>query len=197
MRTVKLVLPYLLIAAGAVLVYQGARVYLQSKLGQTEAQRQFVEHSSGEPAETESGVAAPPQDGEAIAKLTIPRLDTELYVVEGDDDKDLRLGPGHLPGTAMPGADGNCVIAGHRDTHFRVLKDLKKGDEIILETSHGDFRYRVEDTRVVPPTNTKPLLPTSDAELHLITCYPFYYIGSAPKRFVVQAELEGKAPGPS
>lgn len=195
MRTLKLVIPYLLLAAGAVLIYQGARVYLQSKLGQTEVQRHFQEHPGGESTVPE--VAAPPHDGEAIAKLTIPRLDTELYVVEGDDDHDLRLGPGHMPGTAMPGGAGNCVIAGHRDTHFRVLKDIRKGDEIILETSHGDFRYRVEGTRIVTPTNILPLAPTPDAELHLITCYPFYYIGSAPKRFVVQAELEGKDPGPS
>ena len=78
--------------------------------------------------------AVRPQPGSAIAKLSIPRLDTQLFVVEGDDDAELRRGPGHLAGTAMPGTDGNCVIAGHRDTHFRVLKDIRKGDLIVLDT---------------------------------------------------------------
>jgi sortase A len=191
-------LSYLLMALGAVLLFQGARVYMESRMGQVQASRQFDEQVSLPVAQPQVP-AAPlrPQDGETFAKLTIPRLDTELYVVEGDGTADLRRGPGHLPGTAMPGDDGNCVIAGHRDTHFRVLKDLKKGDDIILQTSRGQFLYRVEHMRVVPPTYTAPLRPTTDAELHLITCYPFYYVGSAPKRFVVQAQLAGAVPGTS
>jgi len=193
------VLSLLLLAAGAVLLFQGARVYIESKLGQSEASRQFEEipaakAPSGQPARFHR---LRPHDGEAFAKLSIPRLDTELYVVEGDDSADLRRGPGHLPGTAMPGDDGNCVIAAHRDTHFRVLKDIRKGDDIIVQTSRGQFLYRVARTFIVPPTNTKPLQPTSDAELKLITCYPFYYVGSAPKRFVVQAHLAGSVAGPS
>ncbi len=92
----------------------------------------------------------------------------------------------------MPGEDGNCLIAGHRDTHFRVLKDIRKGDEILLQTRTGEYRYRVETTQIVSPKNTASLRPTSDAQLHLITCYPFYYVGSAPKRFIVEAQLEGE-----
>ena len=192
-------LSYILMAGGAVLLFQGARVYMDSRLGQTEASRQFEDQvAAPEPAPQPREVHfVRPHDGEAFAKLIIPRLDTELYVVEGDSARNLRLGPGHLHGTAMPGDGGNCVIAGHRDTHFRVLKDLKKGDDIILQTSRGQFLYRVENMRVVPPTNTEPLKPTADAELNLITCYPFYYVGSAPKRFVVQAELAGSVAGPS
>jgi sortase A len=121
--------------------------------------------------------------------LVIPRLHTELYVVEGDGASQLRRGPGHVAGTVMPGQDGNCIIAGHRDTHFRVLKDIRKGDEIVLQTRAGRYTYLVKATQVVSPSNTASLKPTHDAELHLITCYPFYYLGSAPKRFVVQAEL--------
>ena len=187
----------LLMAAGAVLLFQGARVYLESRLGQSEASREFGEKPTPPPVALPHARRDRPRDGEAIAKLTIPRLDTELYVVEGDDTADLRRGPGHLPGTAMPGDDGNCVIAAHRDTHFRVLKDIRKGDDIILQTDHGQFLYRVLGMRVVPPTNTSSLQPTPDAELHLITCYPFYYVGSAPKRFVVHAELTGEVAGTS
>jgi sortase A len=198
MRRLLQVISLLLMAAGAVLLFQGARVYMESRLGQSEASREFDERSSAPPpAPDRPAPRVRPRDGEAIAKLTIPRLDTELYVVEGDDSADLRRGPGHLPGTAMPGDDGNCVIAAHRDTHFRVLKDIRKGDDIILQTDRGQFLYRVEGTRIVVPTNTASLQPTGDAELHLITCYPFYYVGSAPKRFVVRAQLAGAVAGSS
>ena len=91
----------------------------------------------------------------------------------------------------MPGAQGNCVIAGHRDTHFRVLKDLRSGDDLILRTPTGQYLYRVKSLKVVSPQDTDSLKPTNDAELNLITCYPFYYAGSAPKRFVVEARLAG------
>ena len=97
----------------------------------------------------------------------------------------------------MPGENGNCVIAGHRDTHFRVLKDIREGDDIILQTSAGQFLYRVKRTRIVSPENTSALAPTKTAELNLITCYPFYYLGSAPKRFIVEAQLAGSVQRPS
>ena len=133
------------------------------------------------------------QLGDTIARLTIPRLETDLYVMEGDGSRELRLGPGHLQGTAMPGGNGNCIIAGHRDTHFRALKDIRKGDEIVLTTHEGAYTYRVETIVVVSPGDTRTLRPTQDAELHLVTCYPFHYLGSAPKRFIVEAHLEKSA----
>jgi sortase A len=197
MRRALQVLSLLLVAGGGVLLFQGARIYLESRLGQTEASEQFEENAPPPPNPQHETALVRPHAGESFAKLTIPRLDAELYVVEGDDSADLRRGPGHLPGTAMPGDDGNCVIAGHRDTHFRVLKDIRKGDDIIIQTARGQFLYRVERTRVVPPTNLGPLQPTAGAELNLITCYPFYYVGSAPKRFVVEAQLAGSVAGPS
>ena len=94
----------------------------------------------------------------------------------------------------MPGQPGNCIIAAHRDTHFRVLKDILPGDRIVLETREGQYTYRVKSTRIVLPTDTESLQPTRDAELHLITCYPFYYVGNAPKRFIVQAGLDDSVP---
>ncbi len=191
-----------LLAAGLVLLFMGAREFLGARIGQTEAQRAFEKIEKVKPSPFIPGKSSSnklPSEvplGDAVAKLIIPRLNTELYVVEGDDSGELRRGPGHVVGTAMPGQAGNCIIAGHRDTHFRVLKDIRKGDEIILQTAAGKYTYRVKGTRVVLPSNTGPLRPTQDAELHLITCYPFYYLGSAPKRFVVQAELQepGAAP---
>src|SRR5580658_3071269 len=189
---------FALIAAGLALLFLGARDLLESRAGQAEAQREFDNIESAKPspfpARPRAGAgqtprAAPPLGG-AVARLIIPRLDTELYVVEGDGARELRRGPGHMAGTPMPGQDGNCIIAGHRDTHFRVLKDIRKGDAIVLETGAGQYTYRVSGTQVVSPSNTASLKPTRDAELHLITCYPFYYLGSAPERFVVQANLQ-------
>ncbi|GAC1510340.1 MAG: hypothetical protein NVS1B6_17210 [Steroidobacteraceae bacterium] len=111
-------------------------------------------------------------------------------MVEGAEKEDLENGPGHVVGTALPGTTGNCVIAGHRDTVFRGLKDIRKGDEILVETHEATYHYRVNDMSIILPTNTKCLMPTPKPELHLITCYPFYYVGNAPKRFVVSASLE-------
>jgi sortase A len=129
--------------------------------------------------------------GDTVARLTIPRLKGEWYVVEGTEDSTLRLGPGHLTGTAFPGEKGNCVIAGHRDTQFRRLKDIQKGDEIVLSTSIGESRYKVTGWQIVKPTDTRSLNDTPDAVLNLITCYPFYYVGNAPNRFIVHAEMTG------
>ena len=197
------ILSYALIAGGSFLLFLGSRDFFESRLGQTSAAREFEnareENARPWPAATVGANVAPkpPGRGDTIARLIIPRLDTELYVMEGDGPKELRRGPGHLSGTAMPGAHGNCVIAGHRDTHFRVLKDIRQGDDIVLETRTGQYLYRVKSTRIVLPRNTQPLQPTSAAELNLITCYPFYYIGSAPKRFVVEAQLAGAVAPPT
>jgi sortase A len=182
---------YLLIGAGMVLLFLGGRDVFEARMGQREAQRVFDQADVDRPSPFKENrqIETRVPLGEAFAKLIIPRLHTQLYVVEGDGASQLRRGPGHVAGTVMPGHDGNCVIAGHRDTHFRVLKDIRKGDEIVLQTRAGEYTYLVKGTQVVSPTNTASLKPTHDAELHLITCYPFYYLGSAPKRFVVQAQL--------
>lgn len=185
------ILSYLLIASGALLLIRGVRDVWESRAGQSDAAREFQEENARQAPPPAAPAVVPPQRGEPLAELVIPRLATELYVVEGDGAKELRRGPGHLQGTAMPGAKGNCVIAGHRDTHFRVLKDLKTGDDLILRTRMGQYLYRVQKLTVVSPSNTEPLRPTHDAQLNLITCYPFYYVGSAPKRFVVEARLAG------
>jgi len=198
--TGKNLLSGVLLAGGAYLLFLGGRDLFDSRLGQAEAARAFEQPVPDTPetrAATQPAGLHSVNRGDTLAKMKIPRLDTELYVVEGDGRKELRRGPGHLAGTAMPGENGNCVIAGHRDTHFRVLKDIKEGDDIILQTSTGQYLYRVKRTRIVSPENTSALAPTSDAELNLITCYPFYYVGSAPKRFVVEAQLAGIVERPS
>ncbi len=174
-----------LIAVGAVLLFLGARDFIESIVGQREASRHVEKSRQKEGGE---GVTAPDL-GSAVAVLSIPRLQASWFVFPGAGKKVLRRGPGLLPGTAMPGTRGNAVIAAHRDTHFRVLKDIQKGDDLLVETRQGRFRYEVSDISIVKPTNTKALQPTTEPVMNLITCYPFYYIGSAPKRFIVEARL--------
>jgi sortase A len=99
----------------------------------------------------------------------------------------LRRAVGHFPGTALPGQQGNVAIAGHRDTFFRALRNICKENEITLTTLNGSYRYRVDSTKVVEPENTEVLDDSDDAILTLATCYPFDFMGSAPKRFVVRA----------
>jgi sortase A len=190
MFRIRSIVAYLLVAAGAILLFLGARDFLESRFGQSEVARDFEETPAPPPVSPSTPIPAP-QLGDAVAKLMIPRLSAELYVVEGDGPAELRRGPGHIRQTVMPGVRGNCVIAGHRDTHFRILKDIRKGDDIVIQTRTGEYLYRVKNMRVISPKNLGPLKPTSDAELNLITCYPFYYVGSAPRRFVVEAQLAG------
>ena len=107
--------------------------------------------------------------------------------MEGDDDATLRRAVGHLPGSALPWDAGNTVMAGHRDTFFRPLKDLRDGDTIRLVTTHGTFEYQVQSTEIVAPDDVAVLAPTATRSLTLITCYPFVYVGHAPQRFVIHA----------
>jgi sortase A len=127
-------------------------------------------------------------EGAAIAMLSISRLGLSTVVVEGVEDGDLKLAPGHIPGTAIPGEPGNVGIAGHRDTFFRPLRFIHKDDVIRLSTQNGEERYRVVSIKIVDPDDVQVLYPTNRETLTLVTCYPFYYVGSAPKRFIVRSE---------
>jgi sortase A len=108
-------------------------------------------------------------------------------VREGVDLDTLQVAVGHIPATALPGQAGNVGVAGHRDTFFRGLKDLKKKDEVQFSTRSGDFKYVVESLVIVEPENIGVLAPSHGNVLTLVTCYPFSFIGNAPKRFVVRA----------
>jgi len=180
-----------LLISGAALSIQGVRILLDSNFGQVAAARQF---RSAAVSPSKSPTQVRPVRGDILGLLTIPRLSTELYVMEGDGNSELRRGPGHLADSALPGTRGNCVIAGHRDTHFRILHEIRKGDDIRMRTNSGTFVYRVDNISVVSPSNTASLRATNRPVLHLVTCYPFYYVGTAPQRLVVEASL---ASGPT
>jgi sortase A len=149
----------------------------RTKLEDAEAPRKF------EPLPTEH---APLPDA-LIGRLRIPRLSLAVMVREGAESSTLRRAVGHIPGTALPGKAGNVALAGHRDTFFRSLRDIQKDDAIDLETEKGTYRYRVESTKIVGPRDVSVLAAAKQQTLTLVTCYPFYYVGSAPKRFIVRA----------
>jgi len=126
------------------------------------------------------------QDG-LVGRLSIPRLHLTAMVREGADEKTLGLALGHIRGTPLPWQMGNVGVAGHRDTLFRGLREINKDDLILFETLAGNYIYKVEDTQVVNPKNVSVLSAREYPELTLVTCYPFYYVGSAPERFIVRA----------
>lgn len=125
--------------------------------------------------------------GDVIGEMEIPRLGLKTIVVQGDSPKILRRAVGHIAETALPGNPGNVSLAGHRDGFFRPLRNIQLGDAITLKTLDGNFQYQVESTAVVPPNDMQVLQPTSERTLTLVTCFPFYYVGSAPNRFIVRA----------
>ena len=126
-----------------------------------------------------------------LAVLRIPKLRLEVAVLPGTDDATLDRGLGHIDDTALPGGDGNTGIAGHRDGFFRGLKDILPGDTIEIDTLDRKEIYRVERTWIVEPTDVSVLDPTASPSLTLVTCYPFYFVGSAPQRFIVRAVRVG------
>jgi LPXTG-site transpeptidase (sortase) family protein len=137
-------------------------------------------------------VASTAREGALLGSVSIPRVGVSSVVVEGTDDRDLALSVGHIPGTAMPGQNGNVALAAHRDTLFRGLENIRPRDDILLTTPGGTKLYEVESTRVVSPDDVSVLDDTGKPLLTLVTCYPFHYIGPAPKRFIVQARLLGQ-----
>lgn len=129
-----------------------------------------------------------PQIGTVVGRIRIARLGLTAMIVEGVDETDLKRAVGHIPGTALPGQPGNVGLAGHRDTFFRPLRNIHSDDVIELITLQGTRQYRVTSTRIVTPNDVAVLQPTIKESLTLVTCYPFDYVGSAPKRFIVRAE---------
>ena len=128
-------------------------------------------------------------DGELVGRLEIPRLGVSAIVMEGVSARTLRSAVGHVPGTPLPGEPGNVSLSAHRDTFFRNLRKIQTGDLITVSTVSGDLhRYRVGAIRIVSPNNVKILDAYDGPGLNLITCFPFYYVGPSPKRFIVHAD---------
>ena len=146
---------------------------------------------------TTAAPAPPPDDGEAVARLVIPKIGVDKIVVEGVSRGDLRKGPGHYPETPLPGQPGNSAIAGHRTTYgapFQDVDELEPGDEILVTTLQGSFRYEVFEQRIVPPTAVEVIEDQGDDRLTLTSCHPRY---SARERIIISARLvDEAAPAP-
>jgi len=125
-----------------------------------------------------------------LGRIEIPSVGVSAIVEEGESDATLSESVGHLAGTSLPGHPGNVALAAHRDTYFRDLADIHTGDEIYFTTATAIYKYRVSGTNIVDPSDVSVLAPTTDSRLTLITCYPFHFVGPAPKRFIVVASLE-------
>jgi len=132
-----------------------------------------------------------------LGVLRIAGIHLEVPVLEGTDEFTLNRAVGHIEGTPEPGLGGNVGIAGHRDGFFRVLKDIHQGDPIQLITTKQDVRYIVDELLIVSPQDVSVLQPRSKDSLTLVTCYPFYFVGSAPQRFIVHASLAHPSDLPS
>lgn len=137
-----------------------------------------------------AAIAEEPRDlleGDMVGKLEIPRLGISVVIFHGVEDQTLIGGAGHVPGTPLPGGDGNSVLAAHRDTYFRKLEGILPGDSIQVSTLRGSFEYIVDSIEIVDPEDTRVMESRALPELTLITCYPFYFVGNAPKRFIVHS----------
>jgi sortase A len=130
---------------------------------------------------------------ESLAVLRIPTLHLEVPLLEGTDAVTLNRGVGRIAGTSLPGQEGNIGIAGHRDGFFRKLKDIRNGDAIELVTTSGTEVFVVDQIRITSPADVSALRPRAKHSLTLVTCYPFYFVGPAPSRYIVEASLKGQA----
>jgi sortase A len=185
------------LVAGVLAIGYSVFVLLDTKLYQAHQTRQFQQQLSNvRPAVAKAGGVADlpvaPIPGEALGRIEIARIGLAAIILEGIDGRTLRRAVGHIPGTSLLGQRGNVAIAGHRDTFFRTLRNVQHDDEIRLTTLNGSYRYLVDSTQVVRPEDTQVLDDSGETILTLVTCYPFYFVGPAPKRFIVRAH---KIPG--
>lgn len=170
----------------AYLAQRNAREALDSERPQANS---AAPSTSGSPSTTVPSPAprAAPRIGAPLAELSIPRVGLSAIVLHGSDEHTLRRGVGHIENTPLPGEAGNVALAGHRDSFFRPLKNVQVGDDIVLATPEDRVHYRVSSTSVVSSREVSVIAPTKNATLTLVTCYPFWFIGQAPDRFVVRA----------
>jgi sortase A len=181
---------YIFLACGVV-----ALVYAGYIIADTRAY-QAIEQSKFDAASAEH-VPHEVAEGGVMGDIEVPRLGIRAIFDQGDSPRILRHAVGHISDSALPGEAGNVVLTGHRDTFFRPLRNIQAGDSITLKTLDGDFQYLVESTQVVLPTDVDVLQPSSGNTLTLVTCFPFYFVGPAPKRFIVHARQIGRQTGQS
>jgi sortase A len=184
----------LAVAVGVTCLAWAGMVTLQATLHDRQQrslfEQQRVASGTSEASSTPPPSTMQPSNG-LIGLLEIPRLGFSEIVMHGDDDDTLTLAIGHLPDTPLPWQPGNSARAGHREGRFRPLKDIRIGDRITIATRQGNLHYVLRETKIVTPDDLSVLAPTDARTLTLITCYPFSYVGKAPRRFILKAEAVG------
>ena len=160
---------------------------LDTRLYQAEQARRFERALKETNLARAESPAIAVSEGSPLGRIEIGAVGLTVMVLEGTDEGTLRRAVGHIRGTPLPGQRGNVALAGHRDTFFRGLRKIRVNDEITLTTLSGSYRYRVDSTKVVKPEETEVLEDDGDDILTLVTCYPFNFVGSAPRRFIVRA----------
>ena len=180
-----------LLAAGVALAAWCAAVLVEARFhSQLVVTQTAVGSLPGDAGDAKRKPVSPaPAAGTLLGRLEAPSVKMSTNVLEGSDDGTLSRGAGHIEDTPFPGQAGNIGIAGHRDTVFRPLRHIKVGDPLNLTTADRTYRYRISKTLIVGPDDVFVLNPTEQPTLTLVTCYPFDFIGHAPKRFIVQATL--------
>ena len=183
-----------MLVAGAALLTAAAGDVARGALARDRARAAWDRQLARQAVEAVERSVAPNRDvapvhrGAPMARLIIPRLGLDEVVVEGVGDAELRAGPGHLPGSAVPGDSGNSVISAHRDRHFRTLGELAIGDTVVTETLAGRSRW-VVTTRTIVRRGAPALFSTTEPVLTLTTCWPIRVLGSAPDRVLYEARL--------
>jgi len=178
-----------LLIAGALALSYVALILFRAELFQESAGNALEGQIQTQGRHNANLPAALAKEGDVLGRIEIPRLGMMVAILQGTTTKTLQLGVGHIPGTALPGEPGNIGIAGHRDTYFRSLKNIRVNDRIQIQTATGLSRYEVDWVQVVAPGDIEVLAPSAKSAITLVTCYPFHFIGAAPKRFVVHARI--------
>jgi sortase A len=197
-RTGKLVLLSLSVAVIAFgLWFSGSNAfkfmkgYLLFKTEQTEPKQVLASKPEKEEPKSSRNSLYPesPEQGEMIGNLSIPKLEANLPIFHGTDEDELEKGVGHFAGSVLPGEKDNSVLSGHRDTVFRKLGEVGKGDLLVVTTEAGEFTYKVRKVRIVDADDRTVIVPKPRATLTVTTCYPFDFIGDAPERYILVADL--------
>jgi sortase A len=186
---------WLCLLAGSILLVWFAYLWADAHIYEAMERQRFdavvegpaaISHANPEKSVTEA-TRSKIEVGSVLGRIEIPRIGVSVMVLEGDTSRIFRRAAGHLRGTAAPGEWGNVAIAAHRDTFFRPLRNIRDQDLITFTTLAGSYSYQVESTDIVEPDDLQVLADSPQPTLTLVTCYPFYYVGPAPKRFIVRA----------
>jgi sortase A len=179
---------------GGTNAYTFIKGYLLFKTGQVDAEDYITKSGLKEGEQSKKQEQIPlyserPKYGENIGELIIPKLEAKLPIFHGTDEDELEKGVGHFAGSVLPGEEDNSVLSGHRDTVFRKMGEVEKGDLLFVNTSAGEFTYKVKRVRIVDKNDRTVIVPKPRATLTVSTCYPFNFIGASPERYILVADL--------